>query len=589
MIAVSHAREWLAAQCRLLDARARGAVFLGEPDSGAYPLAVSWPDDFSASVLMNQLVQTAIARREILFASPPASEAAADIDVVAAPITVDGKLHGIVALELPHGNDVQRQMVTAMLMFGIGWLTQAPAQRQAPPAGATLALEMAATVLGARSSRAAATSLVTELATRLDAERVALGLVRDGSLRLVALSHSATFAERHGLARKLEAAMSEALDREVTICHPRPEGATAPAALAHAELAKHEGSHSIITLPLHRDKQLMGALTIERGAQHPSFDETTVQLAEQLAALAAPLLDLRVHEERGAVSLAREHLRDTLQKFFGPGHLTWKLSGSIASLLLVVLLVVPGEYRVTADAQLEGRIERVISAPQKGFLQSVAVRPGDVVTNEQLLAMLDDRDAKLEQIKWAAKREQVSREYRQAMAIRDRAQIGILGAQLEQADAQLELAEKQLSRLSLTAPFDGVVVSGDFSQSLGVPVERGQVLFKLAPLDGYRVILKVSEGDIAAVREGQRGKLTLAAAPGDALAVVIEKITPVATADAEGNHFRVEAKVVQAAPLYLRPGMKGVSKINAGQRQLIWIWTHTATDWLRVKLWSWWP
>ena len=65
MIAVSHAREWLAAQCRLLDARARGAVFLGEPDSGAYPLATIWPDDFSASVLMNQLVQTAIARREI--------------------------------------------------------------------------------------------------------------------------------------------------------------------------------------------------------------------------------------------------------------------------------------------------------------------------------------------------------------------------------------------------------------------------------------------------------------------------------------------------------------------------------------------
>ena len=32
------------------------------------------------------------------------------------------------------------------------------------------------------------------------------------------------------------------------------------------------------------------------------------------------------------------------------------------------------------------------------------------------------------------------------------------------------------------APIPGVIVSGDLSQAIGAPVERGQVLFELAPL-----------------------------------------------------------------------------------------------------------
>ena len=62
---------------------------------------------------------------------------------------------------------------------------------------------------------------------------------------------------------------------------------------------------------------------------------------------------------------------------------------------------------------------------------------------------------------------------------------------MKQIDAQLELIDAQLARMRLTAPFSGVVVSGDLSQSLGSPVEHGQVLFEVAPLDAYRVILEV--------------------------------------------------------------------------------------------------
>jgi hypothetical protein len=38
----------------------------------------------------------------------------------------------------------------------------------------------------------------------------------------------------------------------------------------------------------------------------------------------------------------------------------------------------------------------------------------------------------------------------------------------------------------------------------------------------------------------------------------------------------------------LRPGMEGIGKIESGPRSLIWIWTHSIVDWLRLWVWSWW-
>jgi hypothetical protein len=32
-----------------------------------------------------------------------------------------------------------------------------------------------------------------------------------------------------------------------------------------------------------------------------------------------------------------------------------------------------------------------------------------------------------------------------------------------------------------------------------------------------------------------------------------------------------------------------VGKIDAGSRRVIWVWTHSALDWLRLTLWSWTP
>ena len=194
----------------------------------------------------------------------------------------------------------------------------------------------------------------------------------------------------------------------------------------------------------------------------------------------------------------------------------------------------------------------------------------------------------LEHLKWRSQYEQVLKQYHQAMATRNPAQAAIVTAQIDQARAQLALLDDQLGRTQLRAPFNGVVVSGDLSQSLGSPVERGQVLFEVAPLDVYRVILQIDERDVGDIAAGRRGHLVLTGLPTEHLPLRVQKVTPVSTAREGRNYFRVEASL-DTTPERLRPGMEGVAKVEIDRRSLVWIWTHQAVDWVRLALWSWLP
>mgnify|MGYP002371390887 FL=1 len=158
---------------------------------------------------------------------------------------------------------------------------------------------------------------------------------------------------------------------------------------------------------------------------------------------------------------------------------------------------------------------------------------------------------------------------------------------MHEAESQLALVEEKLSRARIVAPFDGIVVSGDLSQLLGSPVEHGKLLFEIAPLDAYRVILKVEDRDIRDVRAGQSGSLVLAGLAGESLGFEVSNVSMAESEDGK-NVFRVEARL-DRSDLKLRPGMEGVGKINAGEQSYAWIWTHRLTDWLRLQIWTWLP
>jgi RND family efflux transporter MFP subunit len=265
-----------------------------------------------------------------------------------------------------------------------------------------------------------------------------------------------------------------------------------------------------------------------------------------------------------------------------------KLTVVAALAIILFFNFARGTYRVTAKTVIEPSARQALVAAFDGYIRTAPFRAGDVVRKGQTLAGLDDRELKLERGKWQSQQQQSQKQYYEALGNRNAADVQIFTAQIAQSKWQVALLDEQLARTQITAPFDGAIVTGDLSQSIGSPVQRGQVLFELAPLDSYRIILQVDERQIADVAVGQKGRLVLSGFADDPVDFSVGRLTPVSVAMEGRNFFRVEASL-QNVPQRLRPGMEGVGKIEVDRRRLIWIWTHEVIDWLRLKLWNWLP
>jgi len=584
--------SWLAILCTQIG-RTNGALLLVGPErDGAFRAAAVWPDPARDMQYLAPAAEKALQeRRGIVMArdasTGPAREAGA---LVGYPIEVSGALRAAVALDLS-GADHALQHALRLVHWASAWLVdqfrqQDARERDAQLSRLALATDLVATAVQERCFAPSALAVANELAARMNCDRVSIGVESSGSVEVRAISHNASFDPKTNLVRLIGEAMEEVLDLDATIVHPGREEDQA-AAMAHAELAREFKDAAVCSVPLLQDGHALGVLTLERARGEP-FDAQSVEVCKTVGMLLGPILALKRENERSEWQRMREALAAGARALFGPRHPGAKLLAALAVAVAVAGSVASGEYRVSARTVIEGEVQRAAAAPFDGYVAESRVRAGDRVSKGQLLARLDERELRLERTRLQSEREQLLGRYRQALAALDRATMAMIAAQISQAEAQLSLVEDKLARASLVAPFDGVVVSGDLSQMLGTPVEQGRLLFQVAPLSAYRVILQVDERDIAQVRVGQTGELALSGIPDQALRFAVKQITPVSTAQEGRNYFRVEARLDDASAR-LRPGMEGVGKISVGERKLVWIWTHPLFDWLRLWAWRWLP
>ena len=254
----------------------------------------------------------------------------------------------------------------------------------------------------------------------------------------------------------------------------------------------------------------------------------------------------------------------------------------------ILMSVLTGTYRVTAPASLEGKIQRAIVAPFDGYIANAFVRAGEKVKSGDLIAEMDKQSLMLEQQRYLSEKNEHTRQYRQTLAVRDKAQAHIFKSKIEQADAQLELLDIKIQRSTLNSPIDGVIISGDLSRLLGAPVTTGDVLFEISPLDEYRLIISVDEDQVVDVQQGLQGVLSLTALPDEKIKFTVQNVSPVFEENIDGISYRVEAAFGEKYPA-LRPGMQGVAKIEIDKRSFIWIYLHQLYDAIRLWVWSWLP
>lgn len=446
-------------------------------------------------------------------------------------------------------------------------------------------VELQAALLSQTELAKAAAAFVRELAARFDYDRVSLGLVRGTRLEALARSDRLAAEADTPLVARLDAAMAEALDQRASVLLPETRQQAHPRiTLAHRQLLG-SAAGGAATVPLMAGNRPVGALTAERHRGR-TITPAELETLEHLACLAGPVLELMRRNERGLLDRLRDAARQRLEQWRHSQGATRRIASAGAALLLAVLLLAPAEFKIGGRARLEGAVQRVVVAPADGFLRQVHARPGDSVKSGQLLVELAEQDLKLERQRWQSQMAQYETAYAAANARADRAQLVINHSRAAEAEAQLALVDMKLERARIEAPFDGVVIRGDLSQSLGAPVQQGEELMAIAPRERFRVIVEVDERDIAAVVIGQRGSLALSALPWNTLPLQVTRITPMASALEGRNVFEVEATLLEQ-PADLRPGLHGSARIVAGRHSLLWNWSRRLVEAARLALWEW--
>ena len=504
------------------------------------------------------------------------------IDVIAIPIVADSSTC-VLSLELLPRSREQQDSVVQLLKWLSVWLDSVYELSSInPDQNASSVTSWLDAMLRHRNLHGASVELVNQLAARFDCERVSIGIRNRLLVRTIAISQTVEFDSRKQLVRRIEASMEEALDQSTAIVVPQHPAADPRVVQAHEELSKSLGEEAICTLPFEVDETSMGAVTLERSSQHPFSEEAIKQITSILLEVRPALALMRKLEQPWHRRLW-DDLKGTLRSGLARLGIQQRVATAVVALSLLILAIWPVSHEVVARALVEGADQQQLVAPETGFIKAVYASAGDRVSQGQVIATFEDSDLLLEKEKWINELKKLESGYIQALASKERVELGVMQSRKRQAQAELDLIEQRIARSELRAPFNGVLVSGDLSQALGSPVAAGQLLFEVASLSSFRLILEFDEHDVAGIQTGKTGELRISALPGKTYDTTLISAIPVATTSRQKTVFRMEASLQFMD--HLRPGMQGYARINLGERMLIDSLTRRFRH--RLALWLW--
>ena len=370
--------------------------------------------------------------------------------------------------------------------------------------------------------------------------------------------------------------MAEAIDQRATIVYPQPAEPTPLVARSHADLAAQTGAGTVVSLPLARDGRAVGALVLETAAGQ-GVDEELLGILRSVSRLAGPLVALQEDAGLGALARAKRTAVAAAERLVGPGHPVTKLAAACAVVLALVLGLATGTHRVTATTVIEGEIQRAVTAPFRRLRARDAVRAGRSRCRRVPLVRLDDRDLRLEQARLgepnAAARPAVPRGDGRRRPLPG----GVLAAQIDQAEARRALVEEQLARTEIVAPFDGVVRERrpDAGARRAARARPGAARDRAA-----RRLPRGAAGRRARRRPGAarraRRRSCSRRCPASAIGFTVVKLTPV---NARARDATTSASRRSSTPPVRHgcgPAWRASAKIDAGERNLLWIWLHPA-------------
>ena len=428
-------------------------------------------------------------------------------------------------------------------------------------------------------SVAEATNVISNrLSQFLGCELVALATKETDRLvmRSVAgLKHFDPHSESISLLRE---AMNECLIHDAPCQWPSASG-HASAMLGHARLAKRQGLRTVLTAPLRATSgELVGACLIAtangaiEGERFQGFLRT-----------AGPRIATALHAvqraQQGPLARMQAALRDIVAE----------RRGRVAALgigLLTILMLLPVPYRVRCRCRVEPTEKRYAVAPFRGMVDEAFVEPGDIVEASTLLATMDKRELRWELSSAQAKLSQAEKQREVELTEGNVPQVLITQLEGEKLRSQIDLLQHRIDRSEMQSPIAGVVLTGAVEKGQSMPVDKGDLLYEVAPLDHLRIEVEIPANDVAQIRPGQHVKVWLDGFESEPVSGSIQSLEPQSQLRKDKNVFIAKVALPNPSQRY-RPGMEGSARITGPRNPLAWNIFHKPWEYLVSRM-TWW-
>jgi len=247
-----------------------------------------------------------------------------------------------------------------------------------------------------------------------------------------------------------------------------------------------------------------------------------------------------------------------------------KLATILVTACLLLSLLLPLPFRVHGRVQVQPAISRFIVSRYDGLLEKSLVRPGDRVSQGQLLARLDGREVELQLTAARTEREKAIKLRDQARAMGKTAEAQLAELDRLRLDQKVRQLTEQLEHLHITSPINGIVLSGDLQRAEGSPVRRGQTLYEIAPLEKIDIEVAISQKDISSIDLSQPVHVRFDGFPGQVISRTFDRIEPLGHVEGNDTYF-IGSITIDNPGTRFKPGMKGEASIDVGTRSLGWI------------------
>ncbi|MFT5697764.1 MAG: multidrug resistance efflux pump [Desulforhopalus sp.] len=583
----SQSSRWLALQGACLGSATRGCLYILPSTTTYY-----WPEKHDNPGHFHQVCTRAEKEKKgvILSFQDKGKEKKETNNCIhiALPIFLNDNQILVSAFELQPKDQSQLHQAMQRLEWGLNWLKEdlltCDTEQGANSSQLDVLLQLQNKVQNQSSFTDALQLLADDMATLLSCQRVSLGLYKKNQITVMAISSQSQIDTTSPLIRDITHAMEECYDQQTSILYPAPPQPVGPITRQHQTLTRTHGGTTAFSQPVTAGGEMADIiLTIEKTSS-PPLQPAKLQFCDNAAKIIGPILAIKISSERSLATIISYKTGQLYKNVTEKKRYTLLKAGAII-LFAMFCFFFKGDFRIQADVTLSGTIVRGIVAPFPGYVATANKSAGDHVQQGEVLASLDTSDLTLEELTWRSKYTQADLEYRKAIANNSTSHAKIIAQQKKQAEIQLSLLGLQKERAEIKAPFSGIIVEGDLSQSVGGPVEKGKLLFEMIPESGFKVLAQVDEKDISFIEKGQAGTLIFNSLPKEKHHFSLSKITPVSTAKDGSNSFRVEASLQEISEK-LRPGMKGYGKITVGRKPLIWLWTRTLRAKIRHLVWT---